>query len=203
MPGRATRHRVVAGAYDPAVLAYVFWHVPLPSADIAGYEARLGAFHAGLRADAPAGLGRSMTVGLGALPWLGDAPGYEDWYLVEDFTALGVLNRAAVSGAALAPHAATAAVVHGGTAALMGHVAGALLPAGPGWAAWLSKPVGVAYGKFHAELEAALGGGGSAWQRQMVLGPASEYCVLADAELALPWPADHAWPLRVVVNPGG
>jgi len=37
----------------------------------------------------------------------------------------------------------------------------------------------------------------------MVLGPASEYCVLADAELALPWPADHAWPLRVVVNPGG
>ncbi len=185
------------------MLAYVFWHVPLPSADVDDYEARLGAFHVGLRADAPAGVGQSLTVGLGAVPWLGDAPGYEDWYLVEDFAALGVLNGAAVSGAAVAPHDAAAAVVQGGTAAVMGHVAGALLPASPGWAAWLSKPVGVAYGRFHAELEAALDGDGSAWQRQMVLGPASEYCVLADADRALPWPVDRAWPLRLVVAASG
>jgi hypothetical protein len=31
----------------------------------------------------------------------------------------------------------------------------------------------------------------------MVLGPASEYCVLADSERELPWPVDRAWQLRV------
>ena len=183
------------------MLAYVFWHVPLPAVDVTGYEARLGRFHAGLRADAHAGPGPSMTVALRTVPWLKDASGYEDWYLVEDFAALGVLNRAAVSGMAAAPHDAVAAVVHAGTAAVMGHVAGALLPARAGWAAWLSKPAGVTYEPFHAQLAAALDGDAGAWQRQMVLGPASEYCILADAERTLPWPVDQAWPLRLVVAP--
>ncbi len=181
------------------MLAYVFWHVPSPG--VTGYEARMRDFHAGLRADAPAGLGPSATMALGAVPWLDGSPGYEDWYLVEDFAALGVLNRAAVSGAAAAPHDLVAAIVHAGTAAVMGHVTGALLPARPGWAAWLSKPAGVAYEAFHAELAAALDGDAGAWQRQMVLGPASEYCILADAERELPWPVDQAWPLRLVVAP--
>jgi hypothetical protein len=185
------------------VLAYVFWHVPSQAVAAADYEARLAAFHAGLRADAPAGLGRTATVALGAVPWLAGAAGYEDWYLVEDFAALGVLNRAAVSGAGAAPHDAAAAAARTGVAGIMGHVAGPLLPARPGWAAWLSKPDGVSYEAFHAALAAELSGDASAWQRQMTLGPAHEYCVLADAERALPWPAGHAWPLRVVVAASG
>ena len=40
-----------------------------------------------------------------------------------------------------------------------------------------------------------------AWQRQMTRGPATEYCVLAAEEPARPRPAEHAWPLRVVVAP--
>jgi hypothetical protein len=36
----------------------------------------------------------------------------------------------------------------------------------------------------------------------MTLGPASEYCVVAPAEHALPWPA-QAWPVRAVVTPAG
>jgi hypothetical protein len=185
------------------VLAYVFWHMPSPDVAAADYEARLGVFHDGLRAAAPAGLAQTATVALGGVPWLGGAAGYEDWYLVEDFAALGTLNVAAVSGASRAPHDAAAAAAHSGVAGVMAHVTGPLLPAAHGWAAWLSKPAGLAYEAFHGELAAALDGEACAWQRQMTLGPASEYCVLADAGRELPWPADRAWPVRTVVAPSG
>jgi hypothetical protein len=173
------------------LLAYVFWH--LPGHAIAGYEERLRAFHDSLRGE----LGRSTTFALPAVPWLGGAPGYEDWYLVDDFAALGRLNEVAVTGARKAPHDAAAAAARAGIAGVMGHVAGPRLPERPGWSAWLGKPAGTAYEDWHAELAGAIGDA-SAWQRQMVLGPASEYCVLAASERELPWPVDHAWPLRVV-----
>lgn len=180
------------------MVAYVFWHVPAAVA-AGGYEERLAAFHAALRADAPEGLGPTATFALDAVPWLGAAPGYEDWYLVDGFAALGTLNVAAVSGHSRQPHDAAAAVVGPGIAGVMGHLAGPLLPAPPRWAAWLAKPAGLAYRDFHEQLAAALPDGACAWQRQMVLGPAAEYCVLAGAPLELPWPVAHAWPLRVAV----
>jgi hypothetical protein len=184
--------------YDRPVLAYVFWHVP--AADAAGYEDRLAAFHSALRAGEPAWLGPTATLGLPSVPWLGGAAGYEDWYLVEDFAALGALNAEAVSGARKPPHDAAAAAARAGVAGVMGHVAGPLLPAAPAWGGWLGKPPGLAYDAFHAELAAALPPGACAWQRQMTLGPATEYCLLAEAELAPPWPLEHAWPLRAVVS---
>jgi hypothetical protein len=179
------------------VLAYVFWHVPARDVAPADYEARLAAFHERLRGAVP---GPTATVALGAVPWLGGAAGYEDWYLVEDFAALGRLNEIAVSGARKPPHDAAASAAHAGVAGVMGHVAGPLLPDPLGWGAWLQKPAGVPYDAFHAELAGAIGDAASAWQRQMTLGPATEYCVLAGAPLALPWPA-QAWPLRPVVVP--
>jgi len=186
------------------VLAYVFWHAPAAGADTGAYEQRLGAFHAALRADPSPGLGATAVLGLGSVPWLGGAPGYEDWYLVDGFPALGALNEAAVAGARRAPHDAAAAWAGAGVAGVMGHVAGARLPVRPGWAAWLAKPAGMPYGEAHAELSEALDGAGAAgWQRQMTLGPATEYCVLAAAPLPLPWPAVHAWPVRTVVAAAG
>ena len=187
--------------YDPLVLAYVFWHARSPAIAVADYETRLEAFHGALRAGGPAGLGPTLTFALGAVPWLEGGPGYEDWYLVEDFTALGTINAAAVSGAAKAPHDAAATAARAGVGGVMGLVAGPALPARPGWAAWLGKPAGVGYDAFHAELEAALGGEASAWRRQMVLGPSSEYCVLAESERELPGDRGPAWPLRTVVAP--
>ena len=182
------------------MLAYVFWHVPRPGVPPSAYEARLARFHAGLRAAAPTGLACTLTLGLPAIPWLEGARGYEDWYLVEDFAALGTLNAAAVAGAAQGAHAAAAAVALVGVAGIVGHMCGPPLPAAPGWAAWLSKPEGLAYDVFHAELAATLGGApeACAWQRQMTLGPASEYVVLGAAERELPWPA-RTWPVRAVV----
>jgi hypothetical protein len=184
------------------MLAYVFWHVAAAEVDTADYEARLADFHAALRADAPPGLELTATFALDAVPWLGGAAGYEDWYLIDDFAALGALNAAAVSGSRQAPHDAAAAAAHTGVAGIMGHIAGPLLPERPGWAAWLAKPAGTAYDAFHAKLWEALGNDACAWQRQMTLGPATEYCVLGPAEHPLPWPA-QAWPVRSVVTPGG
>jgi hypothetical protein len=181
------------------VLAYVFWHVPARAVSIGDYEARLAAFHAELRAGASEWLGPTTTVALPAVPWLDGAAGYEDWYLVADYAALGALNAAAVSGARKPPHDAAAAAARAGVAGIMGHVAGPLLPVAPGWAAWLSKPPGADYETFHSRLAGALPPDASAWQRQMTLGPATEYCVLAGGELELPWPAAHAWRLREVV----
>jgi hypothetical protein len=183
------------------VLAYVFWHVAAADVAARDYEERLAAFHRALRADAPAGLGPTATVGLAAVPWLGGAAGYEDWYLVADFAALGALDAAAVSGSRKPPHDAAAAAARSGVAGIMGHVAGPLLDAAPAWAAWLGKPAGRSYAAFHAELAAALEPDASAWQRRMTLGPVTEYCVLAQREPDLPWPAQHAWPLRAVVAP--
>jgi hypothetical protein len=181
------------------VLAYVFWHVSAPG--VADYEERLAAFHGALRRERPVGVGLTAAVALDAVPWLGGAAGYEDWYLVEDFATLGVLNAAAISGGRRAPHDAAAAAARDGVAGVMGHVAGPLLPERPGWAAWLGKPAGMPYDEFHAALWEALGNDASAWQRQMVLGPATEYCVIAPVEHELPWPA-RSWSLRTVVPPG-
>ena len=186
------------------MLAYVFWHVPVAGVAPGDYEQRLTAFHAALRAAPSPGLGDTAVLGLGAVPWLGGARGYEDWYLVDGFPALGALNEAAVARPRRAPHDAAAAWAAAGVAGVMGHVAGEPLPARPGWGAWLAKPAGTAYADAHAELAGALAGTGAAgWQRQMTLGPATEYCVLAAAPIALPWPAVHAWALRPVVPPAG
>jgi hypothetical protein len=182
------------------MLAYVFWHVPRPGVAPADYERRLAAFHAALEAGAVPGVGRTTTLALPAVPWLEGAAGYEDWYLVEGFAALGALNAAAVAGARRAPHDAAAAAALTGVAGIMGHVCGPLLPAEPAWAAWLSKPEGLAYDAFHADLATTLAGvpEACAWQRQMTLGPATEYCVLAARPAALPWPA-RGWPVRRVI----
>src|SRR5215213_4080009 len=168
------------------MLAYVFWHVAAADAGREDYEGRLEAFHAALRAERPCGMGATATFGLRAVPWLGDRGGYEDWYLVDDFAALGTLNEAAVSGTRRVPHDAAAALAATGAAAIMGHVAGPLLAGPPAWAAWLAEVAG----------EAA-----AVWQRQMVLGPAPEFCVVAPAAVALPATPAHAWDLRTVVAP--
>jgi hypothetical protein len=185
------------------VLAYVFWHVPRPSVEAEDYEASLAGFHAALRAAGGPWLGATTTFALGSVPWLGGAAGYEDWYLVDGFAALGTLNAAAVTGAPRAPHDAAAHASRTGIAGIMGHVAGTRLPAAPGRAAWIAKPDGVGYRDFHAQLAERLPPGASAWQRQMVLGPATEYCILSDGPLGLPWPAAYEWPLRVAVATGG
>ena len=92
-------------------LAYVFWHRPAESADRCGYESRLAAFHDRLRAQPPAGFRGSAAFRV-SVPWIGD--GYEDWYLVDDWHSVGVLNAAAVDAAHKRDHDAVAHDAGGG-----------------------------------------------------------------------------------------
>ena len=169
-------------------LAYLFWHRPAPGVDPAAYEGRLRAFHAALE------LPGSRTVRLASAPWLaGEGPVYEDWYPVEGWEALGALNERAVSGPRRTPH--DAAAEHAGTGAggVYRRVSGpGSDPAGA--AQWLAKPPGRAYADWLPELVATAGDRAAVWQRQMVLGPAPEFCVLSPAPADLPWPATATEP---------
>jgi hypothetical protein len=165
-------------------LAYVFWHRPARGQDAGAYEAALAGFHAALAADPPPGFGGSCFVALGAAPWLdGGGPAYEDWYLVPDWAALGTLNAHAVSGSRAAPHDAAAARAGAGTAGVYALLGGPAVPPDQPHRAWIDKPEGTPYDRFHAGLVAALPPGASAWQRQMTLGPAGEYAICSPAPL--------------------
>ena len=167
------------------MLAYVFWHRP-GGEEAAGYEARLGAFHAALAAHPPPGFAGSAALRLQEAPWLaGDGPAYEDWYAVDGWEALGALNAAAVRGERARPHDAVAGQARAGAGAVYGLVDGP-----PELVAtrtsWLGKPAGADRGAFHAQLG---GPGRSLWMRQMVLGPAPEYAVRSGAPVELPYEA--------------
>jgi hypothetical protein len=148
------------------VLAYVFWHRPAQGAH--DYEQRLTAFHDVIGAE-------STWHRVSGLPWMGGLDGYEDWYLVEDWAALGALNERAVSGPRRAPHDAAAADAAWGQAGIYALKRGSPELHGISHAAWHTKPAGVTYEAFEARLP-----GRSVWQRQMTLGPTPEY-VLLDA----------------------
>jgi hypothetical protein len=170
------------------VLAYVFWHRPSGEPDPAGYEARLSAFHAALAAHPPAGFLDSAALRVGEAPWLPDGgPAYEDWYAIEDWTALGRLGEAAVAGARSEPHDAVAGLAGEGAGAVYRLVSGPPVLAASR-ASWLPKPAGYDREAFHATLT---GPGRSVWMRQLVLGPAPEYAVRSGAPVVLPFEA-HA-----------
>jgi hypothetical protein len=146
------------------MLAYLFWHRPKPDSDVAAYEDAQRAFHAGL--DVP-----SACFRLAELPFGGDA-GYEDWYLIEDWQELGELNRAAVDPTRGPFHnraASSAAMGWGGVYSLMRGPA-----AIPDGVEWLDKRRGDPSDDFVAALPHD-----AVWRRQLVLGPAPEFCVSA------------------------
>jgi hypothetical protein len=151
------------------VLAYVFWHEPAAGTDRAAYEEALRAFHEVLRDDPPDGFLRSAALRVAGAPWLPGGAGYEDWYLVEGFAALGTLNEAAVAGRRRVPHDDVALRSAHGAGGIYAPWAGD--PAVPsGTVTWLSKAAGTSYEALRAGLS------GTTWLRQLVLGPAPELC---------------------------
>lgn len=184
------------------MLAYVFWHWKQAEVASTDYEGRQRAFHAALAAAPPADFRESFSLRLSHAPWAaGGGDAYEDWYLVQDFRALGLLNEAAVSASRAAPHDAAAIVAAGGTGGLYRLQHGAVLRQ-PQYAYWFGKPDGMQYRELFAQLAPAVDQvQGSVWMRQMVLGPAREFCVHAAAPVsglavfnALVIPLQQAWP---------
>jgi hypothetical protein len=178
------------------MLAYLFWHEPGRGVDHDRYVDLLRTFHAALRAAPPPSFVRSWSVRLEQAPWDGGpAQPFEDWYLVDDWAALGTLNDAAVRAPRGEAHDAIAALATNGAGGLYALQHGTLDGPAP-WAGWVAKPQGEPYETFEPALRAAVdaAGGGTVLRRQMVLAPAPEYAVLAGSEPALPWPARATGP---------
>jgi hypothetical protein len=195
------------------MLAYVFWHRPLDDSAVDAYERAEIAFHRSLAHARPAGMRGSAVFRVAELPWLapssevapephggalgverhgdaadrahGGAAGYEDWYLVEDYTALGILNEAAVAHGHRTVHDELARRFGAGAGGLYGLVEGELAPGldsigGASIAVWVARTPGVE----RRPLGELLGDGmdprhASLWRRQLVFGPAPEFCLLA------------------------
>lgn len=169
------------------MLAYVFWHWKKPDIPVEEYESRQRAFHIALAAEPPPSFLGSFSLALPGAPWAFDGgETYEDWYLIEDFAALGALNEAAVSGGRTAPHDRAATVAAGGSGGVYELRLGSV-SVSPKYAHWFHKPDGMKYQEIFAELIAVVDQvQAGLWRRQMVLGPAPEFCLHAGEPVALP-----------------
>ena len=161
------------------MIAYVFWHRPRADVELEAYEAATTAFHRSLAHGRPAGLREVASFRLAEIPWLSGVAGYEDWYVVEDFAALGVLNEAAVGRGHRTPHDHAARLYGDGSAGLYALLEGSAC-VDSGLAVWVTHPAGSPA----PAIGELLGDGmdparSSLWQRQLVLGPAPEFCLLS------------------------
>jgi hypothetical protein len=166
------------------VLAFIAWHRPTPSVERATYENALERFHRSLAHQPPSGFRGSASVRVEQVPWL-DGAVYEDWYVIDDWAALGVLEEAALSHGHRSAHDAAAALTGMETAAVYRLLEGSVDPGRAASAVWVS-----ATGGHERPVLAQLLADGidperdGLWQRCLVLGPAPEYCLLAGEEPA-------------------
>ncbi len=164
------------------MLAYLLWHRPADGVERETYEHASERFHRSLHHSPPAGFRGSAVLRLTECPWLACPleSTYEDWYLLDDFTALGVLNEAAVTHGHSSAHDGIARRFGSGAGGLYGLLEGHADLANTHRAVWVSRPPGEPRG----ELVQLLADGvdpahASLWRRALVFGPAPEYCLLA------------------------
>jgi hypothetical protein len=169
------------------MLAYVFWHWRQSAVSPVEYERLQREFHRALAGEPPPGYSHSFSAALTGAPWAnGGGESYEDWYIVGDFPDLGPLNDAAVTASRRRPHDAAATAAAGGAAGLyrlrLGRPARV-----PRHASWFAKPPGLSYDQLWQVVTPIVEGSpGALWMRQMVLGPATEFCLHTAAPVELP-----------------
>jgi hypothetical protein len=162
------------------LLAYLLWHLPAEGVERDAYEHAGERFHRSLHHAPPAGLRGSAIYRVHGLPWLEGDVVYEDWYLLEDFAALGVLNEAAVAHGHRAAHDEIAQRFGAGAGGLYGLLEGHPDLGAAHLAIWVTRPSGAAKRALGDLLGDGMDGEhASLWRRSLVFGPAPEYCLLA------------------------
>jgi hypothetical protein len=169
------------------VLAYIAWHRPAREVDSSAYEQAIARFHGSLAHSPPSGFVGSAAFRAAELPWLRargissePAGGYEDWYLLDSWSAIGVLEEAAVAHGHLTAHDAVASRADVSTGAIYRLLEGHTRLADARVSVWVTR----GRGQKHPSIEALLGDGmdpatAGLWRRCIGLGPAPEYCLLA------------------------
>ncbi len=169
------------------MLAYIAWHRPADGVDRDAYERAVAHFHSSLAHTPPSGFAGSVAFRAAELPWLAAPPpqapaqyGYEDWYLLDGWSAIGVLEEAAVSHGHVRAHDAVASRTGFSTAGVYRLSEGNASPGEGRLSVWVTP----APGHEHPSIEALLGDGmdpstAGLWRRCIGLGPAPEYCLLA------------------------
>jgi len=163
------------------MLAYVLWHHARAGISTRiVYEASLLAFHERLRQAGIKGFIASSTSVVSKLPWIATTDCREDWYIVDDWCALGAMLEASVSDLPKAAHdlVTHSSVIDG--ASIYRLRAGECCIDAP-VAEWFSKPEGMAQWVMEELIEPSLQPGCGLWQRQLALGPAPEFCLLGQA----------------------
>ncbi|MCP4327266.1 MAG: hypothetical protein GY791_02365 [Alphaproteobacteria bacterium] len=169
--------------------AYVFWHRPQAAIEREIYEQALVDFHRQLVQRNCVGFRGSATYRIGETPWLDGLPGYEDWNFVESSAAFDPLNDMAVDESMWEVHAGVSSKTEIGHGGIYYHVLGNPGPTTLTRAAWLKRPRGIRYEAPLEAIAAQVPGTVSVWRKQMVLGPAPEFVLLAAAPLSLDLPA--------------
>ena len=168
------------------MLAYVFYHWKRSDVTAADYEKRLRDFHRALNQYPSTGFTNSWCVALTGAPWANaGGESWEDWYLVGGSADLDPLNDAAISASRQAPHDKAASAAAGGTAGLYRLKMGTVLSA-PRFSVWFGKPADWSYAQLYERLQSVAGGSTALWVRQMVLGPAHEFCLHSNSPIELP-----------------
>lgn len=169
------------------MLAYIAWHRPAVDIDRAAYEHAIERFHASLAHRPPSGFGGSASFRAAELPWLvadggssGPVGGYEDWYLLDSWSAVGVLEEAAVARGHVTAHDAVASKADVSTGSIYRLSEGHAQLAEARLSVWVTP----GRGHEHPSIEALLGDGmdphsAGLWRSCLGLGTAPEYCLLA------------------------
>jgi hypothetical protein len=173
------------------VLAYVSWHRPAPEVDPGAYEQALERFHRSLAHRPPSGLRASAAFRVTELAWLEPPLGhasrtaasgraYEDWYLLDGWSAVGVLEEAAVSQGHVSVHDAVARLAGQASAGVYRLLEGNAALESATVSVWVSR----AAGHRSPAMVDLLSDGvdpqtAGLWRRCLGLGPAPEYCLLA------------------------